>query len=158
MRSTSDGGKTKLMKVSIDGGDAVPIMAESAKSEFYPRISGDGKFLAFHTFEYDAANPNIEPKVKIVGFDGEKTDANTKEFDSIINPEFKFSPDNKSLTYLNRGGIDNLFDDRDKSAFDPLWQASWDAPAAAGSPPKANAPKMPSGASNIGFQGGVLKK
>lgn len=109
MRSTSDGGKSRLMKIPIDGGEAAAIMPDNGKSEFSPRISGDGKFLAFHTFEFDAANPNIEPKVKIVGFDGEKADANMREFESNINPEFKFSPDNKALTYLNRGGIDNLW-------------------------------------------------
>jgi serine/threonine protein kinase/Tol biopolymer transport system component len=109
MRSTSDSGRTRLMKVSIDGGEAVPITNETTRSEFYPRISGDGKSLAFYTFEYDEANPNIEPKVKIVGFDGEKADANTREFNTILNPEFRFSPDNKALTYLNRAGIDNLW-------------------------------------------------
>jgi eukaryotic-like serine/threonine-protein kinase len=109
MRSTSDIGRTKLMKVSIDGGEAAPVMAENARSEFHPRISGDGKSLAFYTFEYDAANPTIEPKVRVVGFDGEKVDLKTREFEYTMNPEFKFSPDNKSLTYLNRGGIDNLW-------------------------------------------------
>ena len=76
---------------------------------FFPRLSRDGKLLAFHTFEFDVNNPNIEPKVKVIGFDGEKIDKNFKEFESNINPEFKFSPDNKSLTYLNRSGIDNLW-------------------------------------------------
>jgi len=109
MRSTSDGGKTRLMKVSIDGGEAVPVMPEGAKSEYLPRLSPDGKLLAYHTFEFDASNPNIEPKVRIVGFDGEKAVTGGREFETSINPEFKFSPDNKSLTYLNKSGIDNLW-------------------------------------------------
>lgn len=109
MRQTSDGGKTRLMRVSIDGGEAVPIMPESASAEYLPRFSPDGKRLAFYSFAYDVNNPNIEPKVKIVGFDGEKLDGSVREIESPINPEFKFSPDGKSLTYLNRGGIDNLW-------------------------------------------------
>ncbi len=109
MRQTSDGGNTKLMKVSIDGGEAVQLMPESAMMEYFPRISSDGKLLAFHTFAFDANNPNIEPKVKVVGFDGEKIDQSVKEFETNINPEFKFSPDSKSLTYLNKAGIDNLW-------------------------------------------------
>lgn len=109
MRQTSDGGKTKLMKVSIDGGEATPLMPESSQSEYFPRISSDGKFLAFHTFEFDVNNPNIEPKVKVVGFDGEKIDKSINEFESNINPEFKFSPESKSLTYINKAGIDNLW-------------------------------------------------
>ncbi|HEY8559958.1 MAG TPA: protein kinase [Pyrinomonadaceae bacterium] len=109
MRSTSDAGKTRLMKVSIDGGEAVPLLPESGKSEFFPRLSPDGKQLAFHSFEFDAGNPSIHPKVRVVAFDGEKISSEAREYESDINPEFKFSPDNKSLTYLNKSGIDNLW-------------------------------------------------
>ncbi len=110
MRQTSDGGKTKLMKVSINGGDSVPIIPENTLSESFPRISPDGKLIAYNTFEFDASNPSsIEQKVKVLGFDGEKIDKSIKEFEAKINPEYKFSPDNKSLTYLNKAGIDNLW-------------------------------------------------
>lgn len=110
MRQASDGGNAKLMRVSIDGGEAVPLMPENTAAEYFPRLSPDGKLLAYHTFSFDANNPNIEPKVKIVGFDGEKIDKSAKEFETNISPEFKFSPGGKSLTYLNHGGIDNLWD------------------------------------------------
>ncbi len=109
MRSTSDSGKIKVLKISIDGGEAVPVLPETAKSESYPRISNDGKALAFFTFEYDSATLNLETKITVVGFDGEKTDANRREFTTIANPEYRFTPDSKSLTYLNRGGIDNIW-------------------------------------------------
>jgi serine/threonine protein kinase len=122
MRQTTDGGRTKLMKVSINGGETTPVLPENTRSEFFPRLSPDGKWLAYHTFEFDANNPNIEPIVKIVGFDGEKIDKTEREFESNINPEFKFSPDNKSITYLNRSGIDNLWSQslEDKKAEKPL--------------------------------------
>ena len=109
MRSTSDSGKTKVMKVSIDGGEVAQVFPENTKSEAYPRISSDGKALAFFTFEYDMTNLNLETKVTVVGFDGEKTDANRREITTIANPEYRFTPDSKSLTYLNRGGIDNIW-------------------------------------------------
>jgi Tol biopolymer transport system component len=109
MRQTSDGGKTKLMKVSINGGESAPLMPENTLSEFFPRLSPDGKLIAYHTFDFDASNPNIEPKVKVVGFNGQKIDKSVKDFETSINPEFKFAPDNKSLTYLNKSGIDNLW-------------------------------------------------
>jgi eukaryotic-like serine/threonine-protein kinase len=109
MRQTSDGGKTKLMRVSIDGGEAVPIMSENTMSKLFPRLSSDGKRLAFYAFEFDSGNPNVTPKIKIIGFDGEKIDSSAKEFESNVNPDFKFSPDNKSLTYINKAGIDNLW-------------------------------------------------
>jgi serine/threonine protein kinase/Tol biopolymer transport system component len=110
MRQTSDGGKTKLMKVSINGGDSVPVIPENTMSESLPRISPDGKLLAFNTFEFDASNPSsIEQRIKVLGFDGEKIDTSIKSLEVKINPEYKFSPDNKALTYLNKAGIDNLW-------------------------------------------------
>jgi serine/threonine protein kinase len=109
MRAPSDAGKTRLMKVSIDGGEASALLPETQKSEFFPRLSSDSKLLAYHSFEYDLANPNIQPKVTVVGFDVDKIDKASKEFESNVNPEFKFSPDNKSLTYVNKSGIDNLW-------------------------------------------------
>ena len=109
MRSTSDSGRTKVMKVSIDGGEVQTVFPETAKSESYPRISGDGKSLAFFSFEFNTEKPNIETKVTVVGFDGVKTDANKRELTTIANPEYVFAPDGRSLTYLNRGGIDNIW-------------------------------------------------
>jgi len=122
MRQTTDGGKTKLMRASIDGGEAAPVIPESTGVEFFPRLSPDGKLLAYHTFEFNAGAPAMESKVKIVGFDGEKVDRNLKEMESNINPDFKFSPDGKSITYLNKGGIDNLWSQslEDKKAEKPL--------------------------------------
>jgi Tol biopolymer transport system component len=108
MRQTSDGGRSRLMKVSIDGGEATPIRPESNHSEFYPRLSPDGKKLAFHTFAFDSGNPYIDPSVRLVDFDGEKIlTGNEKEL--RVSPEFKFAADNKSLTYINKAGIDNLW-------------------------------------------------
>jgi len=122
MRATSDAGKSKLMKVSIDGGEAAALMPDHTNSEFIPRIAPNGKFLAFHTFEFDANNPMIQPVVKIVGFDGEKIDKSVKEIESNVFPDFKFSPDSKSLTYLNKSGIDNIWSQslEDKKAEKPL--------------------------------------
>ncbi len=109
MRQTSDGGKTKLMRVSINGGDSSPVIPENMLSESFPRLSPDGKLIAYHTFEFDPSNPTIEQKVKVLGFDGEKIDKSVKEFELSINPVFKFSPDSKSVSYLNKAGVDNLW-------------------------------------------------
>ncbi len=108
-RSPSDAGKTKLMKVSIDGGEAVLLMPENTMTEFYSRLSPDGKLIAYITFEFDTSKPNIEPEVRVVGFDGEKIDKSVKGFELVVNTEYRFSPDSKSLTYIKKGGIDNLW-------------------------------------------------
>lgn len=50
MRQTSDGGRTKLLRVSIDGGESVPIMPDDPMSEFFPRLSSDGKLTCVSHF------------------------------------------------------------------------------------------------------------
>jgi len=97
------------MKVSIDGGEAVLLMPENTMTEFYSRLSPDGKLIAYITFEFDTSKPNIEPEVRVVGFDGEKIDKSVKGFELVVNTEYRFSPDSKSLTYIKKGGIDNLW-------------------------------------------------
>jgi Tol biopolymer transport system component len=109
VRQSSDGGKANLMKVSIDGGAAVPLRPESNLSEFYPRLSPDGKKLAYHTFAYDSSDPQTQTKVEIVDFNGEKPVSAVTPLVVHVNPEFKFSADSKSLTYINKSGFDNLW-------------------------------------------------
>ena len=106
-RQGTDGGKSTLMRVSIEGGDAAPVFPESQSSNLFPRISPDGKLLAFQTFHYDNKTAQFKSFVKVVPFDG----ANTKpeEYETGLNSQIQWSPDGKSLTYINRLGIDNLW-------------------------------------------------
>ncbi len=52
-RQGTDGGKSVLMRVSIDGGEAAAVFPESQSSNLFPRLSADGKSLAYQTFHYD---------------------------------------------------------------------------------------------------------
>jgi Tol biopolymer transport system component len=109
MRQKSDGSKASLMKIAIDGGDAQQLFPESRHSEFAPMISPDGKRLAYHAMHYDNQTSSFERFTKIVGLDGEKIDKTVEPIDVNVLSEFRWSPDGKSLTYINREGIDNLW-------------------------------------------------
>ncbi len=109
IRQKSDGSKASLMKVSIVGGEAQPMFPESGLSEIAPKISPDGKRLAYHTLRYDSQTSDYGRSVKVVGLDGEKVDDSVEPIEINAALEFKWSPDGKSLTYVDRNGIDNLW-------------------------------------------------
>jgi len=109
MRQTTDGGRMKMLEIGINGGGATRLMPEASESEMLPRVSRDGKRVVFHTFHYDEKAGSFLTAVKVVGFDGQKIDPAVKEQTLSITPEYKWSPDGRSLTYVNRSGVDNLW-------------------------------------------------
>ncbi|HTK25250.1 MAG TPA: protein kinase [Pyrinomonadaceae bacterium] len=110
MRQTTDGGRMKMLEVGLDGGEAVQLMPENSESEVMPRVSRDGKRVVYHTFHYDEKAGSFITAVKVVGLKDEKVDPAAKEQTVSITPEYKWSPDGKSLTYVNRSGVDNLWE------------------------------------------------
>ncbi len=108
-RIRSDGGKPSIMQVSIDGGEAKPLIAENETGAMFPRISRDGKNLAFHKYTYDSQTGIFDTAVKIVGLKDNRIDNEAKQFEIGMNPEFRWSPDGKALTFINRNGIDNIW-------------------------------------------------
>jgi Tol biopolymer transport system component len=109
MRQTNDGGNSKIMKVSIDGGEAIPLLPQDSKAEYFPLVSPDNKKLVYHTLNYDDKSGNLFSSIKIVGFDGENVNKSVFEKELKLNPDYKWSPDSKFLTYINRSGIPNLW-------------------------------------------------
>lgn len=109
MRQTSDGGRAQVLRVPIDGGDSVPVISGDDRSKFFPRLSPDGKSIAFHTFDYDPKTGSFSSDVKIAAFDGVSVDSSAPETSIKINPEFRFAPDGKSLAYINRAGVPNIW-------------------------------------------------
>jgi Tol biopolymer transport system component len=110
MRQTTDGGRMKMLEVGLDGGEAVQLMPENSESEVMPRVSRDGKRVVYHTFHYDEKAGSFITAVKVVGLKDEKVDPAAKEQTVSVTPEYKWSPDGKSLTYVNRSGVDNLWE------------------------------------------------
>jgi Tol biopolymer transport system component len=108
-RHRSDGGSPVIMKVSIDGGSATPLIPDNQTPKSFPKVSPDGKQLAFHTFSYDSNTARFDASIKIVEFENEQIKNTEKEVELSLQPDFRWSPDGKALTYINRQGVDNLW-------------------------------------------------
>jgi len=109
-RTSNDGGKSAIMQVSIDGGEVKPIIADDNVNVFSsPEISRDGKLLAFHKFTYDSVNGIFDSTIQVVGLDGDKIKEKTTPIEFGKQTQFRFSPDNKSLTFINHNGVDNVW-------------------------------------------------
>lgn len=108
-RIRNDGGKSAIMQVAIDGGEAKTLMPESETGVMFPRLSRDGKNLAFHRYIYDSNTGSFDTAVRIVGLTENKIDEKAKKIEFGLHPEFCWSPDSKALTFINRNGIDNIW-------------------------------------------------
>ena len=108
-RHRNDGSSPVIMKVSIDGGNASALMPENQAPKSFPKVSPDGKQLAYHTFTFDSNTAAFDASVKIVELENEKTAGTEKEVDLNLHADFRWAPDGKALTYINRQGVDNLW-------------------------------------------------
>ena len=108
-RYRNDGGSPVIMKVPINGGSATALMPDNQNPKLMPKVSPDEKKLAYHTFEYDDKTAKLNASVKVVGFENAEIAADEKEVELSLHPEYQWSPDGKSLTYINRQGIDNIW-------------------------------------------------
>jgi serine/threonine protein kinase/Tol biopolymer transport system component len=99
--ASTDGGKPRLKKVAIAGGDPVELADYSLAR---PTISPDGKQIAC---AYTETNP---PKtvIALIAFAGGQP---LKKFDiPIARQRVRWAPDGQALTYvLNRDGIANIW-------------------------------------------------
>jgi Tol biopolymer transport system component len=95
-----------LMRVSIDGGAAEMFFQDENAGVFGPKISPDGKRIAFGS--YDMAT--FEKKINVATLDGNSFGKLERVFEYNLVNQFGWSPDSKSLTILtNRGGNQNVW-------------------------------------------------
>ncbi|HEX8565535.1 MAG TPA: protein kinase [Pyrinomonadaceae bacterium] len=104
-RDLKQNGNPALMKVSIEGGTPTQILTDEKVAVMYPRLSPDGKRLAFITFDMTT----FKKSLRVTAFDGERVGNTEREFDYNLISSFGWSPDGKSLTYLSVEGIPNLW-------------------------------------------------
>ncbi|MBK9163488.1 MAG: serine/threonine-protein kinase [Acidobacteria bacterium] len=96
----------KLMRVPIEGGPAEIFYEHESRGVFHPRMSPDGKRMAFVT--YDLAN--FEKRLHIAAIEDGKVKAIERDIEYNLINNYVWSPDGKELTVLtNRGGAMNLW-------------------------------------------------
>jgi serine/threonine protein kinase/Tol biopolymer transport system component len=105
----SDGGKARLMKVSIEGGNAEPLLPESKSSDSNVEVSPDGKKIAYQTYTFNEKTINLEVSVKIAEIEANKITDYIQEIEFEYHKNFQWSPDGESLTFVNPKGDDNIW-------------------------------------------------
>jgi Tol biopolymer transport system component len=100
-RLNIDGSFPKLMKVSIDGGEAETVFDDKNQLELYPKISPDGKYLAYNEFVKGELAQASKLQIKVVEIkDGSV--GNTVLETTINQPtRFAWSNDGKNLIYID---------------------------------------------------------
>ena len=108
-RHSKEGGRAVLMKVSTGGGEVKRLLPESDFSQMMPKISADGKHLAYFSHKFDEQTLDLQNKLTIRQFDGKEAGKVEKEMSIGFGKSYAWSPDGKSLTYVNSDGIPNLW-------------------------------------------------
>ncbi|HSI88215.1 MAG TPA: protein kinase, partial [Pyrinomonadaceae bacterium] len=105
-RQTADKERFKLMKVSIDGGEPEVFYERDDLGIFNPRLSPDGKRIAFTSYDLKHFNKRLHTATVVDGSFGEIV---TTVDLNLIN-DFAWSPDSRELTIVsNRSGTQNLW-------------------------------------------------
>lgn len=97
-------GISKLMKVPIEGGVPERVFNDNTESEQGAYVSYDGKKLALSIM--DTA---YKKTIRIFELDGSKPISTNNQFELNLMESIKWSPDGKSMTYLNSDGIPNIW-------------------------------------------------
>ena len=98
----------RLLKVSIDGGEAAQLNGTSDGSYGTPAISPDGKLIAC---EY-RDDPNAGPRLTIIPSEGGKPIKLFDPLQVILRPlrVLKWTPDGQAIAYLKTsGGVSNIW-------------------------------------------------
>ena len=109
VRQPNDGRKSRLMKVSIDGGEAAELIPDSETADLRLRVAPDGKSFGYVALDYDKEAKRVESFVRIVSLDGDEVTQETQAIDFDGHQIFEWAPDGKSLTFIKTDGINNLY-------------------------------------------------
>ena len=98
--------KSALFKVSIEGGQVSPFFVNEKWSIYQPRLSPDGKFVAFT--EYDVNT--FEKHIVVASLNGDAFGKIEKSLEYNLINSVEWSPDSKSLTVSSvQEGVPNIF-------------------------------------------------
>ena len=98
--------RSVLMKMPIEGGTAEVLYDSEGWSVFTPRVSPDGKRIAFGTYDMK----NFEKRLRVASLADYKFGAVEKDMEYNLISHFAWSPDGKDLTVLTtRDGTPNIY-------------------------------------------------
>jgi Tol biopolymer transport system component len=108
-RGSEERNKSKLIKISIDGDEGEILFPESPMNDAFPNLSKDGKYLAFTSQSFNRQNLEFKNLFKLSGVKENNIGKIEKEIDMDLGWNYRWSPDNKAITFLGQQGVPNLF-------------------------------------------------
>ncbi len=108
IRKMTNGGLSKLMKLPIEGGEPKELLEMNSSSVFSPRVSSDGKLLAFVTVEFQVEEPLIVSTIRIADIDGEKIKVRDGGISLNNESTFSWSPSGNRLTVVRSDSSDDI--------------------------------------------------
>ncbi|MEP7214088.1 MAG: protein kinase [Acidobacteriota bacterium] len=98
--------RSNLMKMSIDGGPAEIFYTNESKSVFQPKISPDGRRIAYITYDVNT----FDKKLQVATIENNSFGRIERDLEYNLVEKIQWSPDGKALTLLtNRSGVPNLW-------------------------------------------------
>ena len=105
-RQVSDEERVCLMRIPVEGGTAEAFHSSDGWSVYQPRISPDGKKIAYSTFD---VNTYVK-KIQVASLEGYSFGKVESEIEFNLINQFMWSPDSKDLTILtSRNGTPNVW-------------------------------------------------
>jgi serine/threonine protein kinase len=98
--------RSNLMKVSIDGGPVEVLYSNESQSLFQPRISPDGRRIAYITYDVNT----FDKKLQIATIENGSFGKIERDIEYNLVERLQWTPDGKALTLqTNRSGVPNLW-------------------------------------------------
>ncbi len=110
VRQMNNGGKGRLMKISIDGGEPTDLFPGGKSDGMMPQLSYDGKHLAFVEFVYDESRAEFQSHIEFAEVEGDKATLTGKKIAKELGSVVRWKPDGSGLTFVSREGPDNIFE------------------------------------------------
>lgn len=105
-RKSTVGDRFVLMKMPIEGGKPEAFLEEAGWSVFTPKISPDGRRIAYTTYDVRT----FQKKLLIAAIENGKLGKVEHEIEYNLINQYTWSPDSRSLTVLtNRSGAQNIW-------------------------------------------------
>jgi Tol biopolymer transport system component len=98
------------MRTVIDGGvEAEALFPESQTNDGFPAVSGDGRLIAFTSHSFDDDNLLFRVVLNIAEIKDGQIVSQEKKVNADIGAQFQWMNDNKTLVYINKQGVPNVF-------------------------------------------------